>query len=417
MYAVGDDELALYLPVPVGELSLIPTSCEPGADSETDATFDCDLSGEANPWGVPGTTVWFEWGDTLNLGHRTEPQPVKTAVVSLEAKSMLKDLLPNETYYYLLAGEDENVKTPELLTSEISSFVTPAVVPRIVGAPRVIHVGPFAVVLFGELNPENAPTTYTFQYWRCEESENCSVCEETKSCAEFSETDLAQSPIYGPIGATVEATGLLPDTRYRYRLLAKSQGGEARSEPFGEFTTAPGPAVVAHTGEATIIGSTSALVSGTVNPDGQAATYSFELGLYKGDSTQFGIVFSAPAGSGTVDIEKTLDLLGLQPATTYAYRIALHSGDGSAKGERATGATHTFTTIPGPSTGIRSNRPPQLVVPSIPFPKSEVGKPVPTKAQKLANAIKACRHKRGRQRASCEKKARVKYSVKRSSKS
>lgn len=359
MYAIGGDEVISYIPVPVAELSAEPSACKLGLDSETDATVECALKGDVNPENVPGTEVWFQWSKAPTLGFETKPQQVETSGESLEVSSVLAGLLPNETYYYRLVGEDEHVEAPEMLTSERTSVTTQVVAPRIVGEPSVPHVGPFSAVMFGELNPENVNTTYQFQYGPCDDLENC---------PDLSETAPSQSPTYGVIGTTVEASGLLPNTLYHYRLVAKSQGGEIKSEPAGIFTTAPGPAVTAQTGVASAVGTTSAIVSGTADPDSQAATYTFELGRYNGTATQFGIVFSGPTGSGAVPIEESLGLSGLQPGTTYAYRIAIHSGDGSAKNETATGATQTFTTDGLPAV-FNPTSPGLLLVPKINFPK------------------------------------------------
>ena len=67
--------------------------------------------------------------------------------------------------------------------------------------------------------------------------------------------------------------------------------------------------------------STSAVITGAVNPDGVPAGYAFELGVYNGTSTQYTIVYSAEAGSGNTPVEESLPVTGLQPGTTYAYRI------------------------------------------------------------------------------------------------
>jgi DNA-binding beta-propeller fold protein YncE len=405
MYAVSAsaNEVVSYTPVPVAALSVKVAECKAGANNETDATAECSLKGQVNPWGVLETDVWFQWGRTPALGLETPRQPVATGAPA-EVSAPLTGLLPNKTYYYRLVGEDQNVKSPELLASARTSVTTAPVAPRIVGEPSVLHEGPFSAVLFGELNPENSSTEYSFRYWPCESTESCPE-------VEAAETQAAQSPTYGAIGTTVEAGGLRPGTLYHYRLLAKSQGGEAASQA-GAFTTTPEPAVSAQTGGASTIATTSALVSGTVNPDGQASSYAFELGRYNGAQTYLGIVSSGSAGAGYRPVPETLALSGLQPGTTYAYRIAAHSGDGSKAGEAATGATLTFTTQGLPAVLISPTPLPMLAVPGIAFPTAVTSKSTTkalTNAQKLAKALTACKKKAKRQRAACQKQARKKY--------
>ena len=111
----------------------------------------------------------------------------------------------------------------------------------------------------------------------------------------------------------------------------KALGGAATSTE-GTFTTGPAPVPRAATGVPSAVGTTSATISGTVDPDGQPATYSFELGVYNGASTQYGVVFSGPAGAEAVPVGESLAITGLQPGTTYAYRIEIASGYGTADG-------------------------------------------------------------------------------------
>ncbi len=401
MYIVGGNEVRLFAPVPVGELSAGAPVCGAGLDSETGATVRCELEGVVNPWGVPGTEVWFQWGKTPAYGTVTPHKPVVTGEAPVDVSSLLTGLLPNEAYFYRVAGEDQNVKAPEVLSGEGESFVTPSVAPRIVGEPSVLHAGPFSVVLFGELNPENTSTTYRFQY---------GACEDLESCPGVLETPPVQSPTYGAVGTTVEAGGLLAETVYHYRLVAdnehevsgKLEGGEAVSAT-GVFTTAPGPAVGAQTGAATAVGATTATVSGTVSPDGQAATYTFEVGLYAGAETQFGIVSSEPAGTGGIPVVEAIGLSGLQPGTTYAYRISAHSGDGSAKGQAATGVTLTFTTAGLPAVLSIPSSLAQLPVPSIAFPTTVV--PAKTKTESKKTKKKGAGKKKHAEKARKARKA------------
>ena len=79
-------------------------------------------------------------------------------------------------------------------------------------------------------------------------------------------------------------------------------------------------------------------------PEGQPATYAFELGVYAGAGTQYGTAFRGSVSASGTLVEESLGLSGLQPGTTYAYRITVSSGYG-----QATGATQTFTTEGLPS--------------------------------------------------------------------
>jgi NHL repeat len=421
-YGSFDNEVVAYRPVPVAELASSPPVCEPGPAVETDVTSNCRLVGMVDPWGVKETEVSFEWGRSSGLGEKTSPTAKITNTKSegeeeappVEVTAPIEGLRPNETFYFRATAQDENVKTPESLTSETVSFTTPSIPPRVVGEHDASFVSSSSAVLFGELNPENTPTEYFFEY---------GPCPELTGCETILRTGALESPVYGKIGVTLEATGLQPSTTYSYRLSGVNKplagAGEAMVNetggtqlPEGSFKTAPAPLPQAVTGAASAIGSTSALIAGMVNPDGQPATYVFELGVYAGGDTRYGIVFSGPAGEGTTSLQQTLQVSGLQPGTTYAYRVVVKSGYGTAVGEPV-----LFTTAGLPAVLVVPAVLAQLPVPSIAFPNPPVLTPPKTVAkakaltgaQKLVRALKACKQRPRSKRAGCEKQAREQY--------
>jgi hypothetical protein len=409
-------EVWSYTPLPVAELAATAATCEPGAEHETDATLDCNLNGEVDPWGVPETEVWFEWGRTAALGSETPRREVPTGSTPVSVHANVEGVRPNESsFYYQLAANDHNVKSPETLTSPgVVSFTTPIVAPRIVGEPSAPFAHASRAVMFAELNPENAKTEYFFEYGSPGALASCPKgVRGAEACPGVAATPAMESATYGEIGTTVEVTGLQPATPYGYRLFAESEntGKTTKRESIGStgsFTTALAPAPQATTGQYSGVSATSAIVSGTVDPDGAPATYSFELGVYNGGATQYGVVFSGPAGASTAPVEESLALTGLQPGTTYAYRIVVKSGYGTAFG-----ATVTFTTAGLPEVLVVPTVLGQLPVPNIAFPK-EPAKVTPkklTRAQQLARALKACAKKPKSKRAACKRSARKKYAV------
>ena len=89
---------------------------------------------------------------------------------------------------------------------------------------------------------------------------------------------------------------------------------------------------VATTGTANSITTGSAVVTGTVNPGGDATTYQFEYGT----STGYGLTTpaqSAGAGSSAVDVQATLS--GLTDTTTYHYRLVATNAAGVSRGMTA----------------------------------------------------------------------------------
>jgi hypothetical protein len=368
-------EVAAYAPVPVGELLGRPAVCVEGAEHESNVMFDCTLHGALDPWGVSETEAWFEWGTTSALGQMTATQAIKSVKGEGEEESLvpvsavLKGLAPNEVGDYRLAAHDHYVMAPESLTSApLTLFGTPVVAPRIVGEPNASFVHSSSVVLFGQLNPENTNTEYFFEYAACGALAGCE--------APVLRTPPVNAGTYGKLGSTVEVRGLQPATTYAYRLVAVNEKGQAALNetggpqlPEGTFTTGPAPAPQAVTGAFSDPGTSSATISGTVTPDGAPAVYVFELGVYNGASTQYGVAFSGPAGASTTPVGETLALSGLQPGTTYAYRIAVKSSYVKNATGELTGQTMLFTTQGLPSVLASPAPLAMLEVPKIAFPK------------------------------------------------
>jgi hypothetical protein len=368
-------EVLAFTLQPVGEVSGGVAVCAAGPASGTSATFDCTLSGEVNPEGITETEALFDWGKTSSLGQQTAGQDVAGPET---VHAVFEGLRPNETLFYQLVAYDQNVKAPEQLTGEQHSLSTESVPPKVLGAPSASFVTSASVVFSGALNPENTSTAYEFQYApACAAGEACPAIGQAPGMLE---TAVQESAAYGLLGTTAEASGLQPQTSYRYRLVAVNEKGqEAVSEtggsvlPEGTFTTSAGPAPAANTGVASAVGASSATITGSVDPDGLPATYSFELGVYEGAATHYGDAFSGPAGAGSVALEESLGLTGLQPGTTYAFRIAIHSGYIHNSENTLQGALALFTTAGVPAVLSAPVSLAQLAIPAIAFPTSTGG--------------------------------------------
>jgi alpha-tubulin suppressor-like RCC1 family protein len=99
----------------------------------------------------------------------------------------------------------------------------------------------------------------------------------------------------------------------------------------------PPPAVT--TKAATGVAATAATVTGSVNPNGPDAHYYFEYGTTK----SYGATSPTPpgndAGFGTTAVPASATITGLQPSTTYHYRIVASTWAGTGHG-----TDHKFTT-------------------------------------------------------------------------
>ena len=107
----------------------------------------------------------------------------------------------------------------------------------------------------------------------------------------------------------------------------------------GAAAVAAAPTAI--TGPVGSVGPTSATVSGTVNPGGQATTWYVEYGT----STSYGSQSaSASVGSGSANVAVSRSLSGLAAGTTYHYRVVATNGAGTSRG-----ADGIFTTLSAPA--------------------------------------------------------------------
>ncbi len=365
------------------------------------------LCGEVNPDGVPAKG-FFQYGPTQPLASLTPVLFTGEGETFISLTDELTGLTPNQAYGYRTAAEATFSGEALVGTGEEVTFHTPVIPPQIVGAASASFMKEHSAVLSASLNPEHTPTRYHFEY---------GPCPSLAGCANVQSTPDQRSAAFGTTGSAQEVSGLVPLSTYSYRLVAdnefeeegKTFGGKATGLE-GTFTTTVSPAVEASTGQASAITSTSAVISGAVNPKGLAGTYAFELGVYAGAATAYGVTTSGTVPAEDGPVGESQQLTGLQPGTTYAYRIVLHGADGEAVATPGTFTTQGLPSVlssPAPTT--------LLATPNIAFPGSVsvvsgVSPKKLTRAQLLARALKACHKQQSkRKRASCIRQARRRY--------
>jgi hypothetical protein len=349
------------------------------------ATTSTTLCGEIDSNGVP-TKGFFTYGSKEHeLVYQTPVVFEGEGENFQSVTSSIQGLTPNEIYWYRTVAEAKVEGRQERAGGKELSFHTSTLAPETPGAPFASFVKGRTAVLSALLNPEHAPTHYYFEYGPCPTLEGCSPIETTKDDA---------SSRYQLIGVTQEATGLAPQTTYSVRLVADNrfefaglpEGAEVRGEE-GHFTTAA-VAPQAVTGAYGGVTSTSAVISGEVNPDSEPGIYRFELGVYNPAEPSYGVVFSGATGAGTTPVDETLQLSGLQPTTTYAYRIMIENAV-----ESSYGAPLTFTTD---ATGVPSlsGSLAMLPAPTVEFPSQLGGKPRCKRGYRLGGHHKCTKRRR-----------------------
>jgi formylglycine-generating enzyme required for sulfatase activity len=274
----------------------------------------------------------FEWGTTTNYGDDSNDnqfydfpnqfQPVDESYV-------LTNLAPNTTYHYRIVGY--NGGPDEALGNDVV-FTTSSPVqqsPPTVTIQAASSVSSNCATFNGSVSPNGAPTTYYFIYG---------------SGATFSQT-ATNSAGSGSSAVSVQATvcGLAPNTTYGYALYAANSGGSAASGS-GSFMTvaAPQAAPTVIVSSAYPVGSTTATLNGTVNPNGAPTAYIYNYGTSQANLFSSTATFSDLTGNSAIGVP--VPIHGLLPGTTYYYTLSAANSGGTTIGPIV-----TFTTSPAQS--------------------------------------------------------------------
>ncbi len=373
-----------------------PPEAKTGGVSAVQPT-SATLHGTVYPNGEP-TVYYFEYGATKGaLTSKTGEASAGSGDSPAAVQAQLTGLSPEATYYYRLVATNRNGTS----AGEEASFTLPQPEPLTGGA---VEVAADAATVQGTVNPGAHASAYG-TVW----------CFEYGTGAD--DYDLGFLPARAEAAAggsevqvSARLTGLEPDTAYHYRLAAVDDPGVGQGsgachtagavEGYGAdavFTTpsvSTPPAVA--TGGASAVTQSSATVSGSVDPEGLATTYEFQVGV----DTAYGVQVFASAGSGGEPETVTLHLGSLQPGVTYHYRLVARSLGGVSYGADA-----TFTTGTYPSSLLTAPAsPPLLATPAFAFPVAAgatpvVGKTVKAKTKgkkRKAKARKQKKSKRGR---------------------
>lgn len=190
----------------------------------------------------------------------------------------------------------------------------------------------FDAKVFVDVNPNGLPTTYQLEYRLAGSSDPWTLTPSTPVPVGSGTTTLI-------IGVTIPPD-LEPDTEYEARVTAGNADGSATSSA-SVFKTAPNLAPDAVTRASSVRTDTTALLLGKVAPRKQQATYWFEYGLTPAYGASVPVGEDGLAGKEREGVNVGQPLTGLQPATTYHYRLIAKNAAGTT-----VGADQTVTTRP-----------------------------------------------------------------------
>jgi hypothetical protein len=161
------------------------------------------------------------------------------------------------------------------------------------------------------------------------------------------ETPCSVNPVTGtaPTAVSANATGLKPGNTYHVGLRASNGGGITIAA--ATFAT-PVVAPVVRTGSAHV-SPTTALSAGSLNPSGAETTYHFEYGPGFAQKTAEKVLV---AGNDTVSVSE--NLTGLEPSTTYQYRLVATNSVATVTGAQKSFTTDKASADPCPNAAFRT---------------------------------------------------------------
>jgi Subtilase family len=306
-----------------GSIAPRPPSTYPAAKIATETvTLEGRLTAERAP-----TRWYFEYapGGSCNgagASRTPEAQDARPAE-PIEVRAPVGGLQPGSEYSACLIARNAIAAS----AGPRVSFTTVAIPPRVLSV--LANTGSDEATIEGHVLPGAQRAKCELEYGPTEAYGIRAPCSED---------------VGGPSAtAKVHVTGLEPGAEYDYRLVIEnSSGPSAPGEGKGTFTTQIRPPLLSAEGVSEV-GSSSALLSGAVAPEGARTRYWFEYGetAALGQSTPGG---EAPAGAGVVNVAPEA-ISGLTPGTLYHYRLRAEN-----KWHEALGETQTFTTLSAPST-------------------------------------------------------------------
>lgn len=282
------------------------------------------LEGDVNPEGID-TNYAFEYGTGPDFENRSPGGAVGNDSSNHSVSDQVAGLLPNTKYYYRVVGD--NADFSGSVRGGALTFTTDPAAPIIENTPSYAsEIQPTGAKLNGTINPQGSDTNWHFEYG---------------TDTTYGSTASGASPITGQGDQSVVTdplTTLTPGTLYHFRLVANNGTGGDQVGPDRTFRTAPAAAA----GASSVTGISAVLV-GTVNPQGHATTYHFEYGESApayGSTTP-----ERSAGSGNGDTTVTTSIEKLKPGTTYHVRVIATD---TTTNITTTGVDGTFTTNPAP---------------------------------------------------------------------
>ena len=312
----GEGTVAVFDAVVLPDVTTGPPT-EPNQTSGT-------LTGSVDPSdGGAVTGCKFEYGQNVSYGDGTVPcEPAAPYSGAQEVTAKLTGLTPETTYHYRLAASNangENFGHDETYTPHSVVGLT---------TERPTDVTSTGAQINGAFVGNGEDTHYYFE-WGTESSYG-----NVTAIAPGVDAGSPQGP--NPTVESSTLSGLSPATEYHYRIVASNHVGTSYGSDQA-FKTAPAVAEL-KTEKVVGVSSTLATLTASFVGNGEDTHYYFEWG----PSESYGQTTAIPPGSdagsppGPHPTSISAEVTGLDPATTYDYRVVASNGAGTTDGANET---------------------------------------------------------------------------------
>ncbi len=292
-----------------------------GQSGQFASDYSVAVDPEGNVYGLNGDAI-------VKLAIPVVPaQSSLTGTTAQPVSASLTGLALNTTYYYRVVATNATGTTE----GPILSFITPAqtVAPPVVATLPASAITTNGATLNATVNPEGNSTTYDFVYGT----------DPNLATGATSTTVSAAGSGTSAVAESVPLSGLMPNTKYYFQVVATNAAGTVAGSIFSFSTPAPASPPAATTQAASAITSSGATLNATVNPEGNTTSYNFVFGtdptLTSGTST----TAVTAIGSETSDLAEATPLSGLTPNTKYYFEVVATNAGGTTHG-----AIVSFTT-------------------------------------------------------------------------
>ena len=206
------------------------------------------------------------------------------------------------------------------------NYYAPGTVPG-VEAPQVSAIEATSAHFSAEVDPGAGPPAGSVAHFEVSADGGQTWPEELKT------EDVPVERIGTEAPDTIEAdlTGLKANSEYRVRVVASNGDPITSTSAATPFHTLLGPPEV-ETGPATSITDTKAELTGTIDTIGGQTTYHFEYGTTAAYGSRIPVEGEAPAGMSRTPRTVSRPIAGLQPGTTYHYRLVATNAAGTTNG-------------------------------------------------------------------------------------